>query len=167
MEVFKDLMDLEQPDLAKGRKKDLVGTRCILKSLPSHPIPHPLDVSIHFAANFPASLGWEHPALGEAWPELEEGFFFVLPSQGTIYKHHRYPPIKIRVQDWVCLAQGSYQYPEFPSISRLLHPAGSAPFPGACSYFWMLWAYQQSFTGVLFLFPLPIPALLSWFRTVM
>lgn len=27
MYVFKDKMDLEQPGLAKGRKKDLVGTR--------------------------------------------------------------------------------------------------------------------------------------------
>lgn len=111
-----------------------------MKAVPGLPFPlHPWDGSIL--------------VLGEAWPGLEE-VLFVLPSQDTIYKHHSFPHIKIRV----CLAQGSCVSLEFLSISRLLSPAGSPPFPGAWSYFWILWVYQQSFTSMLFLFPLPIPA---------
>lgn len=95
----------------------------VLRSLPTHSIPHPLDLNIHPALPIsPASLGWEHPPLGEAWPALE--VFLIFPSQGTIYKHHRYPHIKIRV----CLAQGSCESLEFPSISRLLPAAGSPPY---------------------------------------
>lgn len=81
-------------------------------------------------------MGWEHPAPGEAWPELEEGVFFVLPSQDTIYKQHRHPHIKIRAQGWGLSGSGLMtplnfcQSPDYYLQQVLLHSLEPDPIFG-------------------------------------
>lgn len=149
--------------------------KMVLRSVPTHPIPWSSKSEYSFCFTnasssrppiSPAPLGWEHPGLAEAWPELVE-VVFVLPSQDIIYKHHSYPHIKIRAQDWGLSGSGLMWFP-WISVNLLIITSSRFSFtPWSLMLFLDSLVYQQSFTSVLFLFPLPIPALSSWFRTVM
>lgn len=77
--------------------------KMVLRSLPTHPAPHPLALNTHPASPpQPISL---HPWDGSILLYVRHGqnlsrLFFCPPQPGHNYKHHRYPPIKISVQDW-------------------------------------------------------------------
>lgn len=146
--------------------------KMVLRSVPTHPIPWSSKSEYSFCFTnassarppiSPAPLGWEHPGLAEAWPELVE-VVFVLPSQDIIYKHHSYPQFinftailtsRLGPKIGVCLAQGSCDSLEFLSISWLLPPAGSPSLPGAWCYFWILWFISNLSPVCFFYFPSP------------
>lgn len=56
----------------------------------------------------PASTGWEHPAPGEAWPELEEGFFLSSPARTQFINSTGILTSRLGPKDGVYLAQGSW-----------------------------------------------------------